>query len=149
MTKDLIETGNTRIALGPCPIEPSWITEGNPVATSTTIWRSADGMSSTLVWQCTPGRFDWHYDLDETIHILEGSIVLECETFGPTRYGPGDVVYFKNGAHAKWIVETQVRKLAFCRRTQPMLIGLAVRAVSKARRMLMPGNNSAQGSFGV
>jgi uncharacterized cupin superfamily protein len=145
MSTDLIETGKTAIALGACPIEPSWITEGNPVATSTTLWRSADGMATTLVWQCTPGKFDWHYDIDETIHILEGSVVLECDSFGPTRYGPGDVVYFKNGAHAKWHVVEQVRKIAFCRRAQPVLFGLAFRAVAKAKRMLMPSGKTAQG----
>ncbi|WP_227590544.1 cupin domain-containing protein, partial [Klebsiella aerogenes] len=32
---------------------------------------SADGSASTIVWQCTEGRFEWHYDFDETILILE------------------------------------------------------------------------------
>ena len=51
--------------------------------------------------------------------ILEGSIVLENDAMPPTRYGPGDVIFFKDGAYAKWHVESRVRKLAFCRKTKP------------------------------
>ena len=58
--------------------------------------------------------------IDETILILEGSIVLESDAMPPTRYGPGDVIFFREGAHAKWHVESKVRKLAFCRKTQPI-----------------------------
>jgi hypothetical protein len=65
-----------------------------------------------MVWQCSEGRFNWYYDFDETILILEGSIVLENDTMGPTRYGPGDVIFFKDGAHSKWHVEGHVKKLA-------------------------------------
>ena len=54
-------------------------------------------------------------------------------------YGSGDVIFFKEGAHAKWQVEGHVRKLAFCRRTQPVLFSLAVRAFSKIKRTLTPG----------
>ena len=56
----------------------------------------------------------------------------------PTKFGPGDVVFFKKGAHAKWHVQGRVRKLAFCRTTQPKLIGLAVRVMNKLQRMFFP-----------
>ena len=98
---------------------------------------SADGSASTIVWQCTEGRFDWHYDFDETILILEGSIILESDTLAPTRYGPGDVILFRNGAHARWYVEGHVKKLAFCRKTQPALIAFAIRAVGALKRMFL------------
>ena len=35
-----------------------------------------------------------YYDLDETIMILEGSIVLESEGMPPKRYGVGDVIFY-------------------------------------------------------
>jgi hypothetical protein len=92
-----------------------------------------------MVWQCSEGVFNWYYDLDETILILEGSIVLESATMSPTRYGPGDVVFFRNGAHAIWRVEGYVRKLAFFRRSQPILLALVLRACSKIKRTLVPG----------
>jgi uncharacterized protein len=100
-----------------------------------------------MVWQCSEGRFDWYYDFDETILILEGSIVLENDDMPPTRYGPGDVVFFKDGAHAKWHVEGHVKKLAFCRKTQPVLLGLALRAVCRVKRMLLPAGKRQPASL--
>jgi uncharacterized protein len=119
-------------------VAPSWIIEGNPVAQSSLLSKSADGQAWTVVWQCTEGNFNWYYDLDETILILEGSIVLGNDAMRPTRYSPGDDIFFKHGAHAKWHVEGRVRKLAFCRKTQPVLLSFTLRALSKIKRSLMP-----------
>ncbi len=138
MSRALIETANLAVNLTPRPIEPSWIIEGNPVAQSSVLSTSADGLASTIVWECSEGKFNWYYDVDETILILEGSIVLESDTMRPTRYGAGDVVFFKHGAHARWHVEGRVRKLAFCRTTQPFLFSFALRAINKIKRTLMP-----------
>src|SRR5580704_5824271 len=136
MSRTLIETSNLAVNLTPRPIEPSWIIEGNPVAQSCVLSRSADGLASTIVWECSEGKFNWYYDFDETILILEGSIVLENDTMRPTRYGPGDVIFFKDGAHAKWHVEGHVKKLAFCRKTQPVWLGFVARVVGKLKRMM-------------
>ena len=138
MSQTLIETARLTVDLTPRPIEPSWIIEGNPEASSCVLSQSADGLASTIVWHCTEGRFNWYYDFDETILILEGSIVLESDTLRPTRYGPGEVVFFRDGAHAKWYVEGHVKKLAFCRKTQPAWLGFALRVVGKLKRMLLP-----------
>jgi uncharacterized protein len=137
MSLSLIETAAIGAKLNPSPIEPSWIIEGNPRASSCMLSWSADGSASTIVWHCTEGRFDWHYDCDETILILEGSIVLESDTLAPTRFGPGDVILFRHGAHARWHVEGHVKKLAFCRNTQPALIAFAMRAVGALKRIFL------------
>jgi uncharacterized protein len=138
MSRSLIETAKLVVNLSPRPIEPSWIIEGNPTAQAAVLSQSADGLATTIVWQCSEGKFNWYYDFDETILILEGSIVLENDSMAPTRYGPGDVIFFKDGAHAKWHVEGHVRKLAFCRKTQPVLVGFALRVFSKLKRTLLP-----------
>ncbi|WP_315797128.1 cupin domain-containing protein [Bradyrhizobium sp. SZCCHNRI3043] len=137
MSPSLIETANLAVDLAPAPIEPSWIIEGSPTATSCTIARSSDGLGSTIVWHCTEGKFNWYYDFDETILILEGAIVLESDGLPAKRYGPGDVIFFRDGAHAKWHVEGHVKKLAFCLKTQPYLLGLAVRVINKLKRMFL------------
>ncbi|MGJ5199654.1 MULTISPECIES: cupin domain-containing protein [unclassified Bradyrhizobium] len=137
MSPSLIETANLAVDLAPAPIEPSWIIEGNPTATSCTIARSSDGLGSTIVWHCTEGKFNWYYDFDETILILEGAITLESEGMPAKRYGPGDVIFFRDGAHAKWHVEGHVKKLAFCLKTQPYVLGLAVRVINKLKRMFL------------
>jgi uncharacterized protein len=133
-----IEVANIALKLTPSPIEPTWIIEGNPIAQSSLLSTSEDRQAWTVVWQCSEGKFNWYYDLDETILILEGSIVLENAAMRRTRYGPGDVIFFKEGAHAKWHVEGHVRKLAFCRRTHPVLLSFALRVLSKIKRSLMP-----------
>ena len=147
MSRALIETGNLVVNLTPRPIEPSWIIEGNPVAECSVLSRSADGLASTVVWQCSEGKFNWYYDFDETILILEGSIVLENDMMRSTRYGPGDVIFFKDGAHAKWHVEGHVKKLAFCRKTQPVWLGFALRVVGKLKRIFMPLGKSEPASL--
>jgi uncharacterized cupin superfamily protein len=80
MSCSLIETAKLTVELTPRPIEPSWIIEGTPEARWSVLSKSADGLASTMVWECSEGRFNWYYDFDETILILEGSIVLESDT---------------------------------------------------------------------
>jgi uncharacterized cupin superfamily protein len=147
MSRSMIETTNLVVNLTPRPIEPSWIIEGNPQAQWCVLSKSADGLASTMVWECSEGKFNWYYDFDETILILEGSIVLESDAMPPTRYGAGDVVFFKDGAHARWHVEGRVRKLAFCRKTQPVLVGLALRVISKIKRTLLPAGKRQPASL--
>jgi uncharacterized cupin superfamily protein len=150
MSRELIETAKLTVDLAPRPIEPSWAIEGKPEARSCALSQSADGLASTMVWQCTDGKFNWFYDFDETILILEGSIVLENDAMRPTRYGPGDVVFFRDGAHAKWHVEGHVKKLAFCRKTQPVWLGFALRVIGKIKRILLPpGERQAAGLMGA
>jgi uncharacterized cupin superfamily protein len=136
MSRALSEVANTASNLTPGQIEPSWIIEGNPVTQWSLLSKSADWQAWTMIWQCSEGKFNWYYDCDETVLILEGSVVIENETMPPTRFGPGDVIYFKNGAHAEWHVECYVRKLAFLRSAQPMLVALGLRVLSKIKRTL-------------
>ena len=84
------------------------------------------------------------------MRAVEGSIVLENDAMRPTRYGPGDAVFFKDGAHAKWHVEGHVKKLAFCRKTQPVWLGFALRVIGKVKRILLPpGERQAAGLMGA
>ena len=135
MPRALIETGHTNVDLKPSPIEPSWIIEGNPEARSHRLSTSACGTATTLIWSCTKGKFNWYYDLDETIMILEGSTVIESDGMRPKRYGAGDVVFFREGAHAKWHIEKYVKKVAFLRQTNPVGLGYAIRAINKLKRV--------------
>jgi uncharacterized protein len=147
MSPSLIETANLAVKLTPRPIEPSWIIEGNPLAQWCVLSQSADGLASTMVWECSEGRFNWYYDFDETVLILEGSIVLESDTMPPTRYAAGDVIFFKDGAHARWHVEGRVRKLAFCRKTQPVWLGFALRVFLKLKKMILPADERQPASL--
>ena len=132
MPLPLIETGHCNVELKPSPIEPSWIIEGNSEGRSHRLSASADGAATTFIWSCTEGKFNWYYDIDETIVILEGSILLEWEGMPVKRYGVGDVIFFRSGANAKWHVEGYVKKVAFCRQTNPVGFGFAIRAVKSS-----------------
>ena len=147
MSRALIETTNLRVNLTPRPIDPSWIIEGDPQAQSCVLSKSADGLASTMVWECSEGKFNWYYDFDETILILEGSIVVESDAMPATRYVAGDVIFFRDGAHARWHVEGRVRKLAFCRKTQPVMVGFALRVFSRIRRTLLPSGKRQPASL--
>jgi uncharacterized cupin superfamily protein len=133
----LIEYGHSDVDLKPSPIEPSWILEGKPEARSCLLSTSADKAAETYIWSCTEGKFHWYYDVDETIVILAGSILLEWEGMPVKRYGVGDVIFFRNGAHAKWHVEGYVKKVAFCRQTNLVGFGFAIRVVNKLKRMYL------------
>ncbi|MFN0264042.1 cupin domain-containing protein [Tepidamorphus sp. 3E244] len=143
MTNPYIVTATTDVPLKSAPIEPSWIHEGDPVATNAILATSADGTASTIVWHCTPGKFEWHYDTDETIYFLEGAVVIEADGFPPRRMGPGDVLYFKKGAVARWHVEQPVRKLAFFRRTVPVYLGFYIRVMTRLQKMFGGGPTGA------
>jgi uncharacterized cupin superfamily protein len=142
-----IETSNTAGSLTLRPIEPSWVIEGQPESRSNVLSQSKDGQACTIVWECTAGKFNWYYDFDETILILEGSIVIESDDMPPTRYGAGDVIFFRNGAHAKWHVENYVRKLAFCRNIDPLWLAFPARVLRKLYKMMMSGGGRQAGSL--
>jgi uncharacterized protein len=138
MSLALIEIGHCSMDLKPSPTEPPWIVEGNSEASSHALSTSAAGTATTLVWSCTEGKFNWYYDVDETIMILEGSIVLESEGMPPKQYGVGDVILFRDGAHVKWHVESHVKKIAFFRQTIPFGLSFATRAISLLVMPLQP-----------
>jgi uncharacterized cupin superfamily protein len=123
--------------LAPSPINEDWILEGAPEARSAVLSRSEDQTACTIMWSCTPGKFRWIYDFDETIHFLEGSVVID-DGDGARRLGPGDIVFFPAGTQAVWTVETAVRKLAFCRKALPAPVGAAVKML-RAMRNAMRG----------
>lgn len=107
------------VPLSPAPINPAWIVDGAPTARAAEVSRSDDGSSTTMVWDCTRGTFDWYYAIDETLYILEGSFTLDEGTPDERRVQAGDMVFFPAGSHARWNVDFYVRKVAFLRRTLP------------------------------
>ena len=147
MSRSLIEIARLTADLTSRPIESSWIIEGNPEASASILSQSSDGLACTMVWHCTEGKFNWFYDFDETVLILDGSIVLESDGMPPQRYVAGDVIFFKDGAHAKWHVEGHVRKLAFCRKTSPYWFGFALRVFLKLRKIILPASERQPASL--
>lgn len=131
------------------PITPAWIIEGTPTARNRVLSTSEDQTACTIVWDCTKGKFNWYYDFDETVHVVEGSVTLE-DGHGPARtIGPGDVVFFPAGSHAVWTVDKYVRKVAFCRKILPSPIGMLVKVLRAVKRKLSPGAGNAGSLMGA
>jgi uncharacterized protein len=132
------------VELKPSPIRPDWILEGHPDATSAQIDQTHDGTTHLLVWRVGAGRFNWYYDFDETITILDGEVYLtDAADAAPGSrterlLGPGDVAFFHNGSTATWRVPDHVRKIATVKRPLPAPIGTLYRIAKQARNWLMP-----------
>jgi uncharacterized cupin superfamily protein len=118
------------------PIRPQWIIEGNPQARSKRLATSADGTSWIAAWSCTAGRFNWHYFVDETVHVLSGEVFITDEKGSKRRLGPGDMAFFPAGTHSVWHVPNEVRKLAMCRHTMPGPFGKGVMLWNKVANRL-------------
>ncbi len=115
----LLRTSTASVEMRPAPIDPSWVIEGSPMARVASVSRSADGLSWTDVWDCTGGRFVWHYEIDETVHILEGGAHVVDANGTHWDLRAGDVVTFRVGTAANWHVPEYVRKVAFCSEAVP------------------------------
>jgi uncharacterized cupin superfamily protein len=122
--------------LNPSPIHPNWILEGNPVARNRLISSSADGTASTLIWDCTAGRFNWFYGVDETVYVIEGGVVVTDVAGTAHRLRAGDTIFFPAGSRAEWHVEDYIRKIAFCRAPLPRPLVFARRGFRLLKRLM-------------
>ena len=139
--KALIEIGTSTVNLAPAPINPSWILEGTPMARNFCLSTSADGTASSWIWDCSAGKFNWYYSIDETVYVLEGSIVLKDHAAGTRVVKAGDTIFFPAGSSAEWTVPEYVRKVAFLRAPLPRPVRLA-RTVFRAVKRLARGGSA-------
>ncbi|MGH8326400.1 MAG: cupin domain-containing protein, partial [Steroidobacteraceae bacterium] len=99
--------------LNPDPIPSDWILEGHPLARSKRLVGSSDDMASTHMWDCTAGRFNWFYTVDEVIHVIEGSVTVEDPEGVSRQLQAGDTFLFPAGTRFHWTVPQYIRKIAF------------------------------------
>ena len=136
----LFQSGSAPIELPPAPFPRAWIRNGSPVARASTLWRSADNIASTMIWECSAGVFDWYYGEEETVHILEGEVFVTPTGGKEFRLGPGDTAVFRFGSSAVWRSPERVRKGASCRHEAPLPASLFTRAWRKLMRILGRGS---------
>jgi uncharacterized cupin superfamily protein len=98
MSQLSIQTASTPSSpLPDMPIDPAWIKEGNPTARGTILIQSADKTVSSGFWECSEGKFEWHFTWDEFIRVIEGQFTI-TEDGGQTHtLGPGDTAHFPLG----------------------------------------------------
>ena len=124
--------------LEPAPISPDWILAGTPQARSKLLAKSHDRTSSIMVWECTAGRFNWHYSEDETVVVISGEVFITGEkgerkaACRPRRYGDFSI----NGSSCTWRVNDRIKKVAVLRKDMPFLLGFGVRVWNKLLRIV-------------
>lgn len=140
-----IEFGTVGVSLDPLPIRAEWVLEGSPTANAKIISRSSDGTARTLVWDCSAGRFNWFYDIDETVYVIEGSARIKNEAGETKLVSAGDTILFRAGSKAEWTVEKYIRKIAFFRNPVPKYALLAISCMRAAQRLTGFGRAKATG----
>jgi uncharacterized cupin superfamily protein len=116
---DALVARSGQVDFKPAPISPDWVLSGDPQARSGDLVASPDGYGSTNFWDCTAGKFNWHYVWDETVLILGGEVRVTDSNGATSVLRAGDVAYFAAGSSYVWEVERYVRKIAFHKRPAP------------------------------
>lgn len=96
--------------LEPWPIAPEQVVAGQPAASGAQL-HAGENDCETGIWECTPGTFDWHYEVHQSLCLTAGE--AEIQTQGGERFTlrPGDAAFFEAGTKARWTVRKTVRKL--------------------------------------
>lgn len=132
--------------LDPAPIPDGWILEGRPQARGKVLSCSTDEMAFTAMWDCTAGRFNWFYDIDETVCIMEGSVTVRDAAGQSTTLKPGDTFFFPAGTQFHWTVTRFVRKVAFIHIPMSHKMRLARRVYHSIKALLRPRSKAASGT---
>jgi hypothetical protein len=141
--ENAIKYGIGQVTLGAAGINPNWILEGNPIARNKLLSQSADGTATSYIWDCTAGRFNWFYDVDETVYVIEGGVVVKDVAGVARRLSAGDTIFFPAGTRAEWHVEDYIRKVAFCRVPLPRSVLMAQRAYRFLKRLVGSGGSAS------
>jgi uncharacterized protein len=103
-------SANQSLQFNPVLVDPAWIKSGSPNFRASMFASSPDGKRNSGIWQCDgPSTFEWNFDLDETIYILEGEV--EITYLGKIfTLKLGDTAVFHSGTKAIWHVPKHLKK---------------------------------------
>jgi uncharacterized protein len=138
MTQSILMVKPQHVELRPEPIRPEWIISGNPAARSNKLATSRDRTANVIVWECTPGQFQWRYSQDETIVIVAGEAFLTGQNGLERRIGPGELVFFPAGTMCTWRITETIRKAAVIRETMWGPMGFLLKVSKKLLRLGTP-----------
>jgi len=96
-------------AIQPFAVDPKWVLEGQPNFRATEFFKSSDGKTSSGIFECDASRFEWHYQFDEAVYILEGDVDIDYLGKRFTLQA-GDSAFFRAGTVAVWQVRRHVKK---------------------------------------
>ena len=102
-------TESVKLHLKPFFVDASWIKTGTPNFRANEFFKSSDGKTSSGIFECDASTFEWHYQFDEAVYILEGSVDLSYQGRQFT-LNAGDTALFRAGTIAIWHVPVHIRK---------------------------------------
>lgn len=117
------------------PLLPGWVLSGEPASRSKTLVRSNDWAANIVVWECTAGRFKWHFTQDETLFVVSGETVMISEKGEERRLVPGDIAFFPAGTRCTFLVPYGIRKVAVVRESMWRPLGLSLKVWNKLLRI--------------
>jgi uncharacterized protein len=143
LSKSIVIAAAAAADLEASPISPNWVLAGSPSARAKMLAKSHDATSYVVVWECTAGRFNWHYSEDETVVVIAGEVFVTTGTGEERRLGEGDMGFFPAGSSAIWRVPVRIKKVAVLRKDLPLPLGLGVRAWHRFLRVVAPRGGSS------
>ncbi|MDB4990905.1 MAG: cupin domain protein [Myxococcaceae bacterium] len=117
-------------------IEPEWVLEGEPISRVKQLHVTPDKRCEVALWECTKGRFRWHFYCDELVHVLDGEVVIREDDGSERTLRSGDTALFPRGSTNIWHVPHFVRKIATLRYHRQTPLDLLERVVRKAKKEL-------------
>ena len=108
--------------LVPSTIPAQWVREGSPQARVKELAKASDDGLTARLWDCTAGKFEWHFTSDEFVHILHGEVEVTGAGGAKRVLRPGDVAFFPAGMRSLWHVPKYVKKLAILRDNEEPLL---------------------------
>jgi uncharacterized cupin superfamily protein len=142
MAKPILMVKPQHVELRPEPIRPEWIISGTPTARSNKLATSRDNTSNVIVWDCTPGQFQWRYSQDETVVIVAGEAFITGQDGIERRLGPGELAFFPAGTVCTWRITETIRKAAVLRETMWGPMGFLLKISKKILRLGTPAGSA-------
>lgn len=94
------------------PMPAHEILEGVPDTRCLFTAQSADYGATAGFWSCDVGRYEFYFDYDEFVYLIEGELtVTECEPpHCSYSLRPGDTAHFPQGITTVWQVTKRMTK---------------------------------------
>jgi uncharacterized cupin superfamily protein len=87
------------------------ILEGTPDARCVFLAKSADDGAAHGFWSCNPGRYEFVFDYDEFVYVIEGAMTVTEHGTGRTfDVRAGDAAHFAQGVTTTWHVTEKLTK---------------------------------------
>jgi uncharacterized cupin superfamily protein len=131
------------------PIKKDWVVDGTPEARGCPIFETSDQCADVHEWECTRGRFVWHYDVDEIVYVIEGDArIKDLATGLSTDITAGASILFQRGSSAEWTVDGYIRKVAINHIPLSPKITILRNAWRRLKRLFGKTERAREGSLG-